>query len=89
MNLGKIGKKDPTLHDGLPVRLPRAPKQVLLGLGRDWGWTPPLAGGRYSARESTSLPDGGMSLPPVCPAGYFRGDSAGGLPMGWSSSAAL
>ena len=49
MQLGKKGQKDPTLNDGLPVRLPRTPKEMLLRLGRDWGMDTPLSSSTASS----------------------------------------
>ena len=82
MNLGKIGKKDPTLHDGLPVRLPRAPKQVLLGLGRDWGMDTPFGGGKVFGEGVNLSPRRGDEPATRLPRGLFTRGGGNGTPHG-------
>ena len=82
MKLGTNRQKDPTLNDGLPLRLPRAPKEMLLRLGRDWGMDTPFGGGNVLCEGVNLSPRRGNEPATRLPRGIFSRGAGGGAPHG-------
>ena len=78
MALGKDKSKGMTACDGLPEKLPCAPKRMMFRLGTDWGGVTPFGGGMTLAEGANLSPRMGREPATRLPRGLFmRGYGSG------------
>ena len=82
MALGKNGKKDMTACDGLPVRLPRAPKRMTVRMEKRGGADTPFGGGKTWTEAMNLSPRGNGEPATRLPRGLFSGGYGAGAPHG-------
>ena len=82
MALGKDSKKDMTLCDGLPARLPATPRRVMLRLGKEQGQDTPFGGGKVLSAGVNLSPRRGGEYATRLPRGVFTRGYGNGAPHG-------
>lgn len=78
MALGKNGKQDMPICDGLPTRMYGNPKSVYMHMGKDWGLDAPFGGGKTLVDGTNLSPRrGSMPASRLPRRGYVQGYGSG------------